>query len=49
MNEHTVEKDALRERLRADAEASARRPPHEKRYMPTIHGAHQRRRTDGAP
>lgn len=31
-----AEKDALRERLRKDAEASARRPRHERRHMPAI-------------
>lgn len=28
--------DALRERLRGDMEADAKRPAHEKRYMPAI-------------
>jgi hypothetical protein len=37
MSEHAAEKDALRNQLRTDAEVSAQRPPHEKRYMPAIH------------
>ena len=36
MSGHSAESDALRERLRLDAEASAKRPAHEKRYMPAI-------------